>query len=68
MNDTTTAVPAALEALQPLLSLSADELAADDVKHTARTAFRHFLQLLEGGHVRAASRNDAGICVVNPVV
>lgn len=73
MNDVTEApasdaVPAALEALQPLLSLSADELAADDVKHTARTAFRHFLQLLEGGHVRAASPTPSGAWVVNPVV
>lgn len=63
-----TSVPAALEAIEPLLSLSADELAADDVKHTARTAFRHFLQLLEGGHVRAASPTDSGQWVVNPVV
>ncbi len=57
-----------LDALQPLLGMSADELAAADVKGPARMAFRAFLSLLEGGHVRAAHRDDGGVWRVDPSV
>jgi 2,3,4,5-tetrahydropyridine-2,6-dicarboxylate N-succinyltransferase len=48
-------VDTVLQELEPFLALSADELAGDDVARRARTAFRHFLGLLEVGAVRAAS-------------
>lgn len=41
--------------LDPFLALSADALAVDDTARKARTAFRHFLGLLEVGAVRAAA-------------
>lgn len=47
-----------LAELEPFLALSAEELAVttpDDIARKARTAFRHFLGLLEVGAVRAAS-------------
>jgi 2,3,4,5-tetrahydropyridine-2-carboxylate N-succinyltransferase len=48
-------VDAVLAELEPFAALSAEELAVDDVARKARTAFRHFLGLLEVGAVRAAS-------------
>ncbi len=57
-----------LDALTPFLDKSADELAADDVKQPARAALRAVLSLIEGGHVRAADRDDAGVWRANPAV
>ena len=42
--------------LEPFLPLSAEALQATDVASKARTAFRHFLGLLEAGHLRAAHK------------
>ena len=50
-----TPVDTTLAELDPFLELSAEELAVDDVARKARTAFRHFLGLLEVGAIRAAS-------------
>ena len=55
---TSTPVDTTLAELDPFLALSADELAVDDVARKARTAFRHFLGLLEVGAIRAASPVD----------
>jgi 2,3,4,5-tetrahydropyridine-2-carboxylate N-succinyltransferase len=60
---TTTAPPQeqvdrVMAGLEPYLALSADELAVDETARVARTAFRHFLGLLEVGAVRAASCID----------
>ncbi|HEY4221507.1 MAG TPA: 2,3,4,5-tetrahydropyridine-2,6-dicarboxylate N-succinyltransferase [Myxococcota bacterium] len=40
--------------MEPFLDMSAPELAVDDIARAARSAFRHFLGLLEVGAVRAA--------------
>ena len=64
----TTAAQSTLDALAPFLVKSTDELAHDDVKGPARSAFRAFLSLLEGGHVRAARRGDDGVWRVDPSV
>jgi len=64
----TVAAQNTLTALTPFLDKSADELAHDDVKGPARSAFRAFLSLIEGGHVRAARRGDDGVWRVDPSV
>lgn len=53
-----TPVDTTLAELDPFLALSAEELAVDDVARKARTAFRHFLGLLEVGAIRAAAPVD----------
>ncbi len=62
------AVAAVFAEVDPYLALSADELAKDDVAGKARVAFRHFLGLLEQGHVRAATRGEDGTWTANPEV
>lgn len=64
----TPAAQATVDALAPYLDKSADQLAADDVKGPARAAFRAFLSLIEGGHVRAARKADDGTWHVDPSV
>ncbi len=61
------AISTVLGELDPFLSLSAEALTDDDVARKARIAFRHFLGLLERGHVRAA-RCDKGVWIANPDV
>ncbi|MDP2345207.1 MAG: 2,3,4,5-tetrahydropyridine-2,6-dicarboxylate N-succinyltransferase [Deltaproteobacteria bacterium] len=72
MSSHTDAVAAVLAELDPFLPMSAEQLAADDVAGKARIAFRHFLGLLEQGHVRAASLvrtgDEAGTWTANPDV
>jgi 2,3,4,5-tetrahydropyridine-2-carboxylate N-succinyltransferase len=55
---TTEQIDHVMAEIEPFLEMSADALAADDVSRNARTAFRHFLGLLEVGAVRAASPVD----------
>jgi 2,3,4,5-tetrahydropyridine-2,6-dicarboxylate N-succinyltransferase len=55
------------QGLEPLLLLSADQLAASDVQTRARQLFRQFLQCLEQGHVRAAI-HEGGTWHVQPKV
>ena len=61
-------VAAVFAAIDPLLPLSADELAKDDVAGVARAAFQRFLSLLERGLVRAADRDAQGVWTANPDV
>jgi 2,3,4,5-tetrahydropyridine-2-carboxylate N-succinyltransferase len=51
-------VDTTLAELDPFLALTAEQLVVDDVARKARTAFRHFLGLLEVGAIRAASPVD----------
>ncbi len=53
-------VDAVMAELAPFLDLDAAALIADDTARNARTAFRHFLGLLEVGAVRAAGPVGAG--------
>jgi 2,3,4,5-tetrahydropyridine-2-carboxylate N-succinyltransferase len=73
MSSHTDAVAAVLAELDPFMPLTAEQLAVDDVAPKARVAFKHFLALLEQGHVRAASliragEDDAGVWTANPEV
>lgn len=58
-------VDAVVAELDPFLSLSADELAVDDVARKARVAFGRFLELLEVGAVRAAAPGPDGAWTVD---
>src|SRR5688572_22358690 len=57
-----------LAELEPFLAMSAEQLADDDTARKARTAFRHFLGVLEVGAVRAASRGANNEWTVDPRV